>query len=79
MTSDQIREALRSEPFRPFELRTTGGRSYVVRHPETLLLSPSGRTLAFADSDDSFVVIDVLMIESLNPLRNGEHRRRKAS
>jgi hypothetical protein len=79
MTSDQIRNALRSEPFKPFVLKTTGGRQYPVRHPEMVLLSPSGRTLALADSEDTFVVIDVLMVESLNPMRNGQNRRRKAS
>jgi hypothetical protein len=79
MTSDQIRKALRSEPFKPFLIKTTGGREYMVRHPEMILLSPSGRTLALADSEDTFVVIDVLMIESLDPMRNGQNRRRKAS
>jgi hypothetical protein len=80
MTSEQIRQALRAEPFRPFELKTTGGRRYPVGHPEAAILSPSGRTLALTVSDDSFVVLDVRMVESLNFIAgNGRSKRRRSA
>ncbi len=78
MNSNEIRAAARSEPFRPFVMRTTGGREYTVHHPEWVMLSPSGRTLVVAGSDDAFAVVDVLMIESINFISNGRGRRKSA-
>lgn len=78
MTSDQIRAALRAEPFKPFELRTTGGRRYRVDHPELAVLSPSGRTMFVFITPDAGMTVDVLMIESINFLSNGRRRRRSA-
>jgi hypothetical protein len=78
MTSNEIRAAVRSEPFRPFVMRTTGGREYTVHHPEWVMLSPSGRTLVVVGSDDAFAVVDVLMIESINFISNGRGRKKSA-
>lgn len=78
MTSNEIRAAVKSEPFRPFVLRTTGGREHTVHHPEWVMLSPSGRTLVVVGSDDAFAVVDVLMIVSINFITNGKHRRKSA-
>lgn len=78
MTSDQIRVALRAEPFTPFELRTTGGRRYLIDHPELAVLSPSGRTVYLFVTPDAAAIIDVLMIESIKFVNNGRRRRRSA-
>ena len=79
MTSDQIRNALKAVPFKPFVLKATGGREYVVPHPEFALLSPSGRTMSVVATDDSFAVLDVLMVESINFTPNGRTRRRRST
>jgi hypothetical protein len=78
MTSDQIREALRASPFRSFELYTTGGRRYVVDHPELAVLSPNGRTMFVYVTPDAGMIIDVLMIESINFIGDGKRRKRSA-
>jgi hypothetical protein len=77
MTSEQIREALRARPFRSFILKTTGGREYVIDHPELAILSQSGRTMSIATPEDTFAILDVLMIESINVVSNGQGRRGK--
>lgn len=79
MTSDRIRAALRAEPFRPFVLRTTGGRDLNVAHPELLILSPNGRTLVLFGNDDQMDIVDVLMVESIHVGRNGKTWRRKSA
>jgi hypothetical protein len=75
MTSEQIINVLRAQPFRPFVMKTTGGREYRIDHPELMLFSRTGRTLSIATPDDTFAILDVLMIESINVLRNGRPRR----
>ena len=78
MTSDQIREALKASPFQPFELLTTGGRRYLVDHPELAILSPNGRTMFVYVTPEAGMFIDVLMIESINFITKGKRRRRSA-
>ncbi len=75
MTTDQIRAALKGQPFRPFVVKTTGGREYRVNHPETAILSPGGRTLFVFISPEAGVALDVLMIESIHFGEPGKRRR----
>jgi hypothetical protein len=74
MTTDQIRKAWRAQPFKPFTLRTGGGREYEVRHPEMMLIIPPGRTLVIACDDGTAELVDLLLVESLH-LNNGRKRR----
>lgn len=80
MTSEKLREALKSEPFRPFRLHLGGGRSLDVQHPELVAVSPSGRTAAVYRPKDALEIIDVLMVQSIEFItgRNGQARRRRA-
>jgi len=54
------------------------GKSVDVPHPDFMHLSPAGRRLIVDQMDDSFEIIDVLLITSLETLpRNGSRTRRK--
>jgi hypothetical protein len=44
MTSEQLRESLREQPFEPFRLVMTDGVGYEIRHPDLLFI---GRHTAF--------------------------------
>jgi hypothetical protein len=59
-----IREALRHQPFEPFALRLADGRSLDVRHPETVAVG--GRRMIVVGPDDSWSVIEPLMVVSLD-------------
>ena len=74
MTLEQLRRAHQTRPFKPFTLRTGGGREYRVPHPEFLFIFPSGRTLLVVDEDGSGELIDLLLVESLH-FSNGRKRR----
>jgi len=80
MTSDRLREALRSQPFRQFRVHLGGGRSLDVRHPEFVAISPMGRTAAIYGPKDELEIIDVFMAQSIEfiPAKPGSTRRRKA-
>lgn len=66
MTADELKKALRAQPFRCFALRTVGGVTLRVEHPEFVALSPGGRTIAVYSTDaNAFEILDTLMIEAL--------------
>jgi hypothetical protein len=46
MRLEEVRELLRKEPFQPFTLFVTDGRSFEIRHPEFVILSPSSVEIA---------------------------------
>jgi hypothetical protein len=58
MEADQFRNAIGT---RPFTIRTSSGEKYTVRHPETVSISPSGRTVAFV-TDEGHAVFDMAAI-----------------
>jgi hypothetical protein len=61
-----LREALHAQPFRPFTIRLTDGRSLPVPHPE--LVAIAGRTVVVTSpaQDESFSVVDSVLIVSLD-------------
>lgn len=65
MTVEQLHTAHRASPFRPFTIRLADGRSFLVRHPDFLSRSPSGRTIIVHQDDDSYSVLDLLLVTEL--------------
>ena len=62
-----IKEALHHTPFRPFVIRMTSGKEYVVEHQDFVGASKTYRRLFVATNEDDRVdVLDTLMIESLH-------------
>jgi hypothetical protein len=61
MEADQFRSALRTRPFKPFTVRTGSGAQYTVKHPETVGISTSGRTVVLA-LDEGSAVLDMASI-----------------
>jgi hypothetical protein len=58
-----IREALRRQPYEPFNIRLADGRSLAVPHPETVAVGK--RRIIVVQPDDSWLVIEPLLIVSL--------------
>jgi hypothetical protein len=69
MTIDAIREAVHAEPFRPFGLRLADGKLVKVAHQDFIAFGPKGRTVVVYGLDDSFRVLDVMIVIALE--RNG--------
>ena len=72
-----IREALRRQPFEPFSLGLADGRSLAVPHPE--MVAVGKRRIIVVEADDSWSVVEPLMIVSLdyNGKRHPRAKRRK--
>jgi hypothetical protein len=76
MTVEQLREVWKADPFRPFIIHLADGRNIAVKHRDFLASSPSGRTIIVYQPDDSFNVIDLLLVTDLE-VSNGKSRRSK--
>ncbi len=77
MTIDQLRQLHQARPFRPFRLHLADGRAIPVRHPEFLSHSPAGRTLVVHKLDETFEIIDLLLVASLEVMNGKQRSRRK--
>jgi hypothetical protein len=65
MTTEQFRATLHLQPFQPFTIRMADGRSFDVTHPDFVAQSPSGRTVVIVQPDDSYSVLDLLLMSEL--------------
>jgi len=77
MTVDQLRKLHQARSFQPLRLHLADGRSLPVDHPEFLAYS-GGRTVFVGMPDDSFHILDILMITGIEVV-NGKGARRKRS
>ena len=75
MTTEQLRKIHQARPFKPFRVHLADGRQLDVSHPEFLAHSPTGRTIMIANPDESFEVVDLLLVVSLE-VGNGKLKRR---
>jgi hypothetical protein len=73
MTTEQLRDMLNVQPFRPFRAHMADGRAVEIQHPE-LVAYGGGRTFVVYTSDDHFEVIDLLLVSSLEVI-DGQPRR----
>jgi hypothetical protein len=83
MDLNSIRNALREQPFRPFELHLADGRRVPVTHPEFVAMNQ--RIVIVTDEQSATKILEPLLIVSLEPLAaprkggNGTHRKKPKS
>jgi hypothetical protein len=65
MTIEQLRAAYQARPFRPFVFHLADGRQLPVSSSEFMIFSPSGRTVIVYQPDDSFNIVDLLLVTDL--------------
>jgi hypothetical protein len=65
MTLEQLRNVHHARPFRPFTIHMGDGRAFLVRHPDFLSHSPSGRTVIVHQDDENFSILDLLLVTEL--------------
>ncbi len=70
MTIEQLKNLYNAAPFRPFVIHLADGRKIPVKHREFMATAPSGRTIVVYETDDSFNIIDLLLVTSLE-VKNG--------
>jgi len=83
MDLNSIRNAIREQPFKPFELCLADGRRVPVKHPEFVAMNQ--RIVIVTDEDSNTRIIEPLMIVSLEPAPghgksgNGSSKRKPKS
>ena len=70
MSVEQLRAVYHARPFRPFTLQLADGEKLHVPHTDFLSHSPNGRTLIVYAEDDSFSIVDLLLVTRLE-VHNG--------
>jgi hypothetical protein len=65
MTTERLRDLYRAQPFRPFVIHLADGREITVPHREFLALGPAGRTILVYQPDESFNIVDLLLVIDL--------------
>ena len=70
MTIEQLRLVLHAAPFRPFTIHLADGRQIRVPHPDFVAQSPTGRTIIIYQEDESFSIVDPLLVTELK-VHNG--------
>jgi hypothetical protein len=73
MTTEQFRSTLHLQPFRPFTIRMADGRAFEVPHPNFVAQSPSGRTVIVFQKDESYSVLDLLLMTELDVRNSNGH------
>ena len=65
MTTDQLPNLIKSQPFLPFTIRTADGREVKVLHPESIAYK-GGRIAVVLNPDESVDIIDLLLVPGIN-------------
>ena len=74
MRPEDLRDFIKHQPFQPFRLTLTDGRTYDVLHPELAMVGRSTMVLGLArpgDPDsvaDRFVTVSLLHVMQVEPL-----------
>ena len=71
MTVEQLLTVQHAQPFRPYRIHMADGRSLDVHHPDFVARAPTGRGIIVYKLDDTFEVVDLLLVASLEVL-NGQ-------
>ena len=82
MTVEQLKAMQQAQPFQPYRMHMADGRHLDVAHRDFLARSPAGRTVVVCKPDETFEVVDLLLVASLKVLdgkRNGRRGRRGQS
>ena len=72
MVIDQLRKLYEAQPFRPFAMHLADGRQLPVVHREFIMVSPSSLTAIVYQLDDSFNIVDLLLVTDLEVMPEGE-------
>jgi hypothetical protein len=75
MTGEAFRAQLRNQPFRPFIVKTADGDTFRVEHPDYAMVSPRHTEVIIYEKDNHYHVIALDLVVSLEPTRNGQHRK----
>jgi hypothetical protein len=77
MTIERLKELYHAKPFQPFVIHLADGREVPVQHPDFIAAAPSGRTIGVYQPDDTFNMIDLLVVTDLEVKQKSNGRRKR--
>ncbi len=77
MTVEQLRRVHHASPFQPYTIHLADGRALRVPHRDFLATAPSGRTVIVYQKDDSFNIVDLLLVTDLEVHTNSNSQGKK--
>jgi hypothetical protein len=71
MTLEYLRGVQRKQPFVPFSIHITEGRSFPVPHPDIISLHPTGRLVFVHEEKGGSHVLDRMLMTEIAYSENG--------
>jgi hypothetical protein len=65
MKIEEVRKLLHTQPFRTFVIHIADGGKIPVRHEDFVALAPGGREMIVYQPDDSYQIVDVMLVTRL--------------
>jgi hypothetical protein len=79
MTVEQLKAMQQAQPFLPYRIHMADGRDLDVQHRDFVARSPSGRAIVVYKHDETFEVVDLRRVASLEVLDGKGNGRRGRS
>ena len=67
--TDEIKELMQAEPFRPVRIVLGNQQSFVVAHTDYLMVSPDRQTVLLYDKQGRFKIINAQQIRLVEPVQ----------
>jgi hypothetical protein len=67
--TDEIKELMNAEPFRPVRIVLGDQQAFVVAHADYLMISPDRQTVVLYDKQGRFKIINAQQIRLAEPVR----------
>lgn len=74
MRREEVLEALRVRPFRPFRICVSDGAAYEVRHPEVVMVTRASALVGLPEPENAppaierYSLVDLLHVTRLEPI-----------
>ena len=68
MITDEIKELVHAEPFRPIRIVLTDRQAFTVAHTDYLMISPDRQTVLLYDEHNRFKIINAQQIKLVEPV-----------
>lgn len=66
MTTEAIRTAVQSRPFRPFSVRLANGLQVQVQSQDYVAVHPDGKTFVIFEENGGYRIVDIPLVTDLS-------------
>ena len=66
MTTEAIKTAVQSRPFRPFSVRLADGSQIQIQSQDNVALHPAGKTFVVFEPDGGYRIVDIPLVTDLS-------------